>query len=489
MDNLFVLVHYIMRYSAHLETESGARFPLTGEGDTNLFALFAELYFNLRREQGTAGIVCPIGIISDNATRRFSQKLFARQQASSVYHFNNTENIFSAVDGRYSFILLTMSSAAQVDCVFYATNERHLDDERRHVHFLQGDIPLLNPNTQTVPLVRTEYDLTLCRKLYQRAPVLLQELPAGSQRNPWQVQTMSMFHMSNDSDLFLTKGTPAYEQALQQSKTLAPLYESKLYLQFDHRYASYKLNQQTGKLETSEVELQQKQQPVFSITPQYWLCATDVQERLDSKNWRKPWMLAWRKITQATNERTLICTVLPSRVGVGDSSYLLFPNVNDSYAACLLATFNSLVVDYVQRLKQAGSNLNLFYLKQLPILPPEAFKEQDVAFICERVAKLTRTADDINEVWLTDYPAYTFQGPEERLQIRCELDAYIARMYGLTREELHYILDPADAMNDPTFPSVTFPGLKNKEIKLYGEYRTQRLVLKAFDDLEAGTLK
>ena len=478
-----------MSVFTHLEPESGARFPLTGEGDTNLFALFAELYFNLRREQGTAGIVCPIGIISDNATRRFSQKLFAGQQASSVYHFNNTENIFSAVDGRYSFILLTMSSAEQVDCVFYATNERHLDDERRLVHFLPDDIPLINPNTQTVPLVRTEADLELCRKLYQRAPVLLRELPDGSKRNPWQVQTMSMFHMSNDSDLFLTKGTPAYEQALQQGKTLVPLYESKLYWQFDHHYASYTQNQQTGKLETPEVELQQKQQPEFSITPQYWICATDVQERLDSKNWRKPWMLAWRKITQATNERTLICTVLPSRVGVGDSSYLLFPNVNDSYAACLLATFNSLVVDYVQRLKQAGSNLNLFYLKQLPILPPEAFKEQDVAFICERVAKLTRTADDINEVWLTDYPAYTFQGPEERLQIRCELDAYIARMYGLTREELHYILDPADAMNDPTYPSITFPGLKNKELKLYGEYRTQRLVLKAFDDLEAGTLK
>lgn len=76
-----------------------------------------------------------------------------------------------------------------------------------------------------------------------------------------------------------------------------------------------------------------------------------------------------------------------------------------------------------------------------------------------------------------------------REQGQAELDAYIARMYGLTREELHYILDPADAMNDPTFPSVTFPGLKNKELKLYGEYRTQRLVLKAFDELEAGILK
>lgn len=242
-------------------------------------------------------------------------------------------------------------------------------------------------------------------------------------------------------------------------------------------------------LEPTDVTLEQKQQSSYLISPQYWVDAANVQERLNQKQWTKEWVLAWRDVASATNERTVIVSALPAVNAFNHKAPLLLPNVSESLAACLLATLNSLVVDYIERTKQASPNVSLFYLKQLPILPPEAFKEQDVAFICDRVAKLTRTADDINEVWLTDYPAYTFQGPEERLQIRCELDAYIARMYGLTREELHYILDPADAMNDPTFPSVTFPGLKNKELKLYGEYRTQRLVLKAFDDLEAGTLK
>ena len=268
-----------------------------------------------------------------------------------------------------------------------------------------------------------------------------------------------------------------------------PLYEGKLFHQFDHRYACYGINQQTGKLETCDVDVQQKQQSAFSVIPQYWVDAANVQERLNQKQWTKEWVLAWRDVASATNERTVIVSVLPAKAAIGNTAGLLLTNVNSSLDSCLLANLNSIVVDYVERIKQSGSHVSFFLIQQLPILPPEAFKEQDVAFICERVAKLTRTADDINEVWLTDYPAYTFQGPEERLQIRCELDAYIARMYGLTREELHYILDPADAMNDPTFPSVTFPGLKNKELELYGEYRTQRLVLKAFDDLEAGTLK
>jgi hypothetical protein len=69
---------------------------------------------------------------------------------------------------------------------------------------------------------------------------------------------------------------------------------------------------------------------------------------------------------------------------------------------------------------------------------------------------------------------------ERRAIIRAELDAYIAKLYGLTRDELRYILDPADVYG-PEFPGETFRVLKEKEIRLYGEYRTGRLVLEAWD--------
>jgi hypothetical protein len=55
-----------------------------------------------------------------------------------------------------------------------------------------------------------------------------------------------------------------------------------------------------------------------------------------------------------------------------------------------------------------------------------------------------------------------------------------ARLYGLTRDELRYILDPADVYG-PDFPGETFRVLKEKEIRSFGEYRTRRLVLEAWD--------
>ncbi|QLQ25257.1 MAG: hypothetical protein HZT41_10610 [Dechloromonas sp.] len=62
------------------------------------------------------------------------------------------------------------------------------------------------------------------------------------------------------------------------------------------------------------------------------------------------------------------------------------------------------------------------------------------------------------------------------------MDACYARLYGLTRDELRYILDPADVMGDD-YPSETFRVLKKNEIREFGEYRTGRLVLDAWDRL------
>ena len=69
-------------------------------------------------------------------------------------------------------------------------------------------------------------------------------------------------------------------------------------------------------------------------------------------------------------------------------------------------------------------------------------------------------------------------------QLRAELDAYYARLYGLTRDELRYILDPKEVYGED-FPSETFRVLKEKEVKQFGEYRTSRLVLEAWDNLNA----
>lgn len=464
----------------HFYKSENGRYPLTNSGKANLYAYFAELATQLVKMDGTVGMVIPAGIITDDATKYFVQAVF-EGRVSSAYHFNNTEKLFP-IHSSYSFVLLTLRPSEKADCVFYATRLEHLSDKRRHVTFEPGDLKRFNPNTQTCVLVRTEEDLEICRKLYRAAPVLLNEnVPEG---NPWQIKTMQMFNMTTASGLFHTA---------KDSDDLVPLYEGKLFHQFDNRWATFDgTKNNNGELIAVHVNNDQKKSEKYFITPRYWVQQSAVQARyIDRKNkerwWNAPWMLAFRDVCRSTDERTVIASVLPSMYAAGDKAPLIFPQVAEVLAACLLANLNSLVLDFADRLKQASASLKAFTLKQLPFLPPKAYSDEDIAFISERVAALTRNSEEINVIWLTDYPAYPFQEPHDRLKIRAELDAYYARLYGLTRRELEYVLCPQDVMGED-FPSVTFPGLAKKEKALYGEFLTKRLVLEAYDKLEAGIL-
>lgn len=56
----------------------------------------------------------------------------------------------------------------------------------------------------------------------------------------------------------------------------------------------------------------------------------------------------------------------------------------------------------------------------------------------------------------------------DRAQLRAEIDAYVSHLYGLKREDLEFILD-------------TFPVLRSKEEKIFGEYMTKRKCLEEYD--------
>jgi hypothetical protein len=198
------------------------------------------------------------------------------------------------------------------------------------------------------------------------------------------------------------------------------------------------------------------------------------------------WLMGWRDICRATDERTVIASVVPTG-GVGHTMPLFTTNQCPALAAVKLGNWNSLVLDFVARQKIGGTHLTYSYLKQFPILPPTAYTGVDLAYIVPRVLELTYTAHDLKP-WAEDLghkgPLFSYD-PTRRAALRAELDAWYARMYGLTRDELRYILDPSDT-HGSDYPTETFRGLKSNELRAFGEYRTRRLVLEAWDQQTTG---
>jgi hypothetical protein len=143
-----------------------------------------------------------------------------------------------------------------------------------------------------------------------------------------------------------------------------------------------------------------------------------------------------------------------------------------------------LVFDYCLRNKLSQPSIPQGVFQQTATLPPSAYASADADFIIQRILELSYTSDSTAPFARElGYNGRPFGWDEDRrVQLRAELDAWYARAYGLTRDELRYILDPAD-VKGPDYPSETFRVLKTNEIKRFGEYRTARLVLTAYDQL------
>lgn len=205
------------------------------------------------------------------------------------------------------------------------------------------------------------------------------------------------------------------------------------------------------------------------------------------------WFQTFRDITNATNERTFVTDNIPES-GAGNSAPLIdYDHGRAVASALILANMNSIPLDWTARFSVGGVHMNFFILKQLPVLPPESYLEnlpgvQAPGFtfaqvIVPRVLELTYTADDL-ESFAVDigYDGPPFAWDElRRHRLRCELDGVYAHMYGLERAEVEWILDAPS-------PSASFPTLKRNEISRFGEYRTQRYVLRAYDQIASGEI-
>lgn len=490
------------KHAADAETKfvrASDRFPLAATGDINTYALFTELARDLAGETGRLGLLVPVGIVTDATTKDLFGAMVKNGELVSVLGFENEAFIFPAVHHAFKFCALTVAGSRadrKADFVFFCRNFDQVHQRERHFELSRSDLSLLSPNTLTCPTFRSRTDALLTQKLYRKFPVLVHE---ASGRNPWGVTFSSMFHMTSDSKLF--------HQAPAQG--LVRLYEAKMMYHFDHRWGTYKDATQAqlnmGNLPAPTDE--QKGDRLFETEPKHWVAESEVSDHLSK--WKQEWLFGFRDITAAMVDRTSIFTILP-KCGIGNTITLLFPTLDNGFPliCCLLANLNSLVTDFVVRTKLTYVHLSQFVLKQIVVLPPGGYLAPDLLYVVPRVLELVCVCRDVEpfglDVWAGSdaslqaaiaeqlrqtevnsnqhCPSGFHFNPMRRFLIRAELDAYYAHLYGLTRDELRYFLDPKDVFGED-FPSETFRVLKEREEKELGEYRTRRLVLEAFDKL------
>jgi hypothetical protein len=466
----FLEAKRIAESNSHFLRNSG-RYPLTGRGDVNTYAVFSELMLMLVGARGRVGAILPTGILTDDTTKLFFQSASRQRALVAVMGFINEKLLFPSVLHNFKFCILVLCGRERrqefADLVFYCQDTADLGIWDRHFSMSYEDIVLVNPNTGTCPVFSSDRAARIVKAVYSRLPIL--EERSGS--NPWGLMMSTMFHMSGDSELFVTTPQPGY----------VPLYEAKMIHQFNHRYASYEhLAEGKRSHMLPEVPVERLSDASYEVSPCYHVPEVEVDHRLASYD-RREWLMVFREITSAGLARTSTFSIVP-KVGVNHKLPLVWTSPEQAdLAPVLLACMNSFVLDFCLRQKLGGASISFYVIRQLPVPEPDLFRHnapwdevQLGDWIGERVLELVYTSWSVRQFALhngaTGPPFLWDVGRRERL--RAELDAAFFQIYGLVRDEAEFVLD-------------SFTVFRDNEERRHGHYRTKHQILDVFDSMTA----
>jgi hypothetical protein len=494
---------------AEARAEAGIRmartsgdYPLLSGGDVNLYSLFVERAMQLVKPDGIAGLLTPSGIASDKTAAPFFKGVSTGGRLKALYDFENrrtrfdAQPFFPAVDSRFKFCVSVASPGRTfgvTKCAFFLQDVSELENPERCFPLTPQDFARVNPNTGTAPIFRTRRDAALTTTIYGRVPVLV-DRKDDAERKAWPVRYATMFHMTNDSNLFRTRQEleekeGAYPIAGNRFRSAAgdwvPLYEGKMAQAFDHRAANVVVNlaNQHRPAQPQPATPEQHGDPAWLPSPQYWVPKSAC-------GWAPTvgWVLGFKEITAPTNERTFISALFPA-VAFGNKIPIFKPDVAHCGEHLLCANFNSIVFDFVTRQKVQGQTLNLFIVEQLPVVPPSRYSSVRFGaktaeqIVSEAVLELTYTAHDMapfaRDIGYVD-KAGTVKAPfvwndQRRLNLRAKLDAVYFHLYSVRdRDDVRYIYS-------------TFPIVEREEIAVHGRYLSRDLCLAWMSALTAGS--
>jgi len=414
-----------------------------------------------------------------------------------LYDFENKKVFFPDIHASFKFCALVFGGEARTfeasRCAFYLHAISDLDDADRVLVLAAEDFTTVNPNTGAAPIFRSRRDAEITTAIYRRQPVLVDRRPEKENAPPkkvWPVRYVTMFHMTNDSKLFMRRDElekqgwyPTGENHWKKGDAEAvPLYEGKMVQLYDHRAADVVLHSDNLYRAAQQESLTDvdHHDPARVPQPQFFVSRTDVDQQLEGG-----WVIAFKDVTASTNVRTMIAAIVP-HAGYGNTLPVLLADVlkdAPTFGPLLVANLNSMPLDYLARQKVQGQHLNWYIVEQLSMIRPQQFeakigKTKIADFIRGEVLRLSYTAHDLAPFARDlgyDGPPFKWDEDDRRHRM-ARLDALFFQLYGIGREDAAYILD-------------TFPIVREQDEKAFDRYLTKDLVLAYMNAVAAGDLK
>jgi hypothetical protein len=514
---------------------SDARHPFLHQGsaDINTYKLFLEQAYRLLKAQGRLGMITPSGIISDKGASELRRLFLTDARWDFIFVFINWNKIFEAVYYRFKFCVLAVQKQGIPADVLTAFSRYHIEDwelaERFFVPYPVASVRRFSPKSLAFIETRTARDLNIVEKIYSNGVLLGNQGPES-----WNIHYGCEFHMTGDSKLFPPR--PTWEEkgyapdeyghwlkggwrewtgsksvlerdvilSLDGSRAIIvgdiedvalPLYEGRMIGQFDFSNKGW-LRGKGRTAKWREISWNSK-----VLEPQFIMALPTFQREQPAWDRVKIGMM---DVTSSTNARTMISAVIGG-FPCGHKVPTLTPSsLSRVTVLAVPAVLNSIAYDYQLRARYGATSLTWTVLEE-SVLPPSAVKNEHLlAVLAARLAIAgTVFAGDWQELvlCLDKHPqgeslkakawrSHWALTPNERLRLRCVLDAVVAKLHGISAEDFAWILrdcdHPHEVINSKDFMRTLDPkGFWRVDKGQPPELRHTVLAQVAFHDLHA----
>lgn len=414
-------------------------------GGANLYKASLERAYQLANDGAFVSLVLSASLGGDQGSTGLRHLLLETVTLKEYLGFINTEELFKGVASGEKFAVVTFQNIKPDPSNSFNSffGKKQIEDANNPSLKYKYPVELakkIAPDTWALMEAGSKEEFEFLYKLH-RFPLI------SDKRHP--LLFRREFNTSDDSHLF----NPDYE---------IPVFEGKDIEQFgiNSNYTAVSKEDYDKFWFSKEVK-----RGLMGIAAQFNLKVSDLKKKYPSiqeliEHVVKPpadfYRLAYREVSYSTNKRTLISTILPINTVSVHTIYLTTPysikldtdknivtleehiSINEMLYYCGL--FNTFVLDYIIR-KKVKRHVSVYIMNELSV---PVYSETNPMH--NQIVNLVAQLFTNNKVYRPLLERINFNmnnviGIEERSKIRSQLDAIIAILYGLNREELINILN------------------------------------------------
>ncbi|AKH98042.1 Eco57I restriction-modification methylase domain-containing protein [Halanaeroarchaeum sulfurireducens] len=447
--------------------------------ENDLSALFLERVFQIARDDGYVSQVLPGAIFNGSSAKDLRLHLLDETQVKSLVTFEN-KGIFPEIDNRYNFGILVFEnkgSTGELKGIFKQNTLDILEEfEKISLTIPRRVLHDYSPEAAIFPYLESQDDADVLNTIL-RSPSI------GEESNEWWVNPYSELHRGSDVDRFVESEEDGDYPVLGGSNIFQFIYNTDILESVEEpefwSVEEDKDPEKSAKRRIREKKIRSLKRRLYDefegVGSQKSFVNQLLQENrgkelslddvlLDCTDYR----IAIRNIARATDERTLIASVIPPGVVCHHAintvqKFKANPTEDDLHNLPLHSAYdsiftdeelftvvgllNSLPFDFLMRTK-VDSNIVMYKLEESQA-PRLTKGDEWFEYIWRRAARLNAYGEDFEEMRDRLGGIKPVTEMDERREVQAELDAAAFHAYGLDREQTAFVLDDFHRVQNP----------------------------------------